>query len=69
MIFNFCLEWEDGRTDFGVCSADDIDQARAFIQNRVDVLACPKINVEHGCEDLINEQYGGLAFLSTEYSS
>lgn len=67
MIFNFYLEWPDGRTDFGVCSALSIEEAEEFIKHRTDALASPKISIEHGCEDLINEQYGGIAFLSMEY--
>lgn len=69
MIFNFCLEWEDGRTDFGICSADTFELALEQIQHKCDLLAAPRINIEYGCEDLINEQYGGIAFLSSEHSS
>lgn len=72
MIFNFYIEHPEGGNDYGVCSADSIEEAEQFINDSFgyhsDEESFKKpvcLNIEHGIEDLVNEQYGGLAILST----
>ena len=76
MIFNFYIEHASGASDFGICSAESIEDATQLIKDNCgyydeDEEGFEKpiqLNVEHGIEDLINEQYGGVAILSTEVS-
>lgn len=74
MIFNFYIEHNNGFCDFGVCSGSSIEEATQFIKDKLGYYDAEgfekpvQLNVEHGVEDLINEQYGGLAILSTEFS-
>jgi hypothetical protein len=73
MIFNFYIEHSSGATDFGACSADSIEEATQLIKDRYGYYDAGeegfkkpvRLNVEHGIEDLINEQYGGFAILTT----
>lgn len=65
MIFNFCITNDNGSSDFGICTASDPEVAMEFIC----AFACVKpedVTVEPGAEDLLDQQYGGLAFLTTE---
>lgn len=76
MIFNFCVEHANGATDFGACSAGSIEEATQLIKDRYGYYETSdegfekpvRLNVEHGIEDLINEQYGGCVLLSIEIS-
>jgi hypothetical protein len=75
MIFNFYIEHLEGGADFGICSADSIEEAEGFIKIRFAYYESDEgyekptvLNIEHGVEDLINEQYGGLALLTSESS-
>jgi len=66
MIFNFCIYRRDGSADFGICSAGSLEEAEQFVREECSLTVDEKLNVEHGIEDLVNEQYGGVAFLTTE---
>lgn len=75
MIFNFYIEHTDGGVDFGVCSADSLEDAEQFIKDSYGYYSGEggfkkpvSLNIEHGVEDLINEQYGGFAILSAGVS-
>ena len=76
MIFNFYIEHASGASDFGVCSAESIEDATQYIKDKCGYYDTSdagfklpvELNVEYGIEDLINDQYGGVAILSTEVS-
>ena len=67
MIFNFCITDSYGSSHFGVCSAGSLEEAERFIrENEYVHLTKETLNIEHGVEDIINEQYGGLAHFTTD---
>ena len=65
MIFNFAINNEQGGTDFGICTAEDEVAAKAFIAAECCVDPAD-VGVCYGIEELIDQQYSGRAFLTTE---
>ena len=64
MNFNFTINANDGGSDYGICTADSLDEARIMVAGYIE--KGETFDVDFGIDDLINEQYGGIAFLSTD---
>lgn len=64
MNFNFTINTNAGGTEYGVCTASCKEEAQIMVAGYIE--KGETFDVDFGVDDLINEQYGGLAFLSTD---
>lgn len=64
MIFNFSINVGNG-TEYGLVTANTIEEAEDFVLSTYDCETYANFDIQPGAEDLINQQYGGLALLTT----
>ena len=64
MIFNFSIDVGNG-TEYGLVTANSIEEAEDFVLLTYDCETYANFDIQPGAEDLINQQYGGLALLTT----
>ena len=65
MIYNFAINTMNDSTVFGLCTASDEDEAMDILTDMTGY-ASDRIDIQPGAEAMINQQYGGIAFLSTD---
>ena len=65
MIYNFTVTMKGAATEYGLVTADSIEEAERFVLEGFPRDECEDFDIQPGAEDLINQQYGGLALLTS----
>ena len=67
MIYNFTIAVKDQGTEYGLVTANSIEEAEGYVRECFDFEKVLHFDIEPGAEDFINKNYGGLALLTTTF--
>lgn len=66
MIYSFTID-VGGGTERGLVTANALEEAEGFVLSTYDGEAYTNFEIQPGAEDFINQQYGGMAWLTTGF--
>lgn len=65
MLFNFTIAQAGQPQEFGLVTADSIEEAEDIVFEGFDREECQHFSIEEGAESLLDQQYNCIALLTT----